>query len=650
MKKLVLFFIIQLFCVNYAQTNKDTVKVNDRSIDEVIIVASSRIQQKIENSPQKIEVLGKEEMLEESGIKPAGIASILGDISGVQIQQTSAVSGNSNVRIQGLDGKYTQILKDGMPIFDGFSGGLGVLNIPPLDLQQIELIKGSASTLYGGGAIGGLINVVSRKPSVNQELTTVANYSTLSEKNLNIYASKRNKKFGYTFFIGGTSQNAIDVNKDEFSDVPKISYLVIHPKLFYYFNPNSTLSIGWSGNFQKNIGGDMNVINGNIDQIHQYFEKNKTIRNSFELIHEQKFNDYSKITFKNSLSIFDRNYSNNNNFLKAKQQDYFSELSFVKSFNKMTFVLGTNFLGTKFRPINFNKFQITEFENSSIGIFIQNSIKLNKTNIETGIRQDFTKDYGSFFLPQIAIIHHFNENWGIRGGIGLGYKVPNSLTPQVYDYPLEKLLPINIKTTKAENSIGYNFEFNYKKKFDVDNEIFINQAFFLTRISNPVTGNLDLNGNIYFKNENKCVISKGLDTYIRAKVSEWEIYLGYTFTIAENRYLPNNQFVPLTPKNRFAMTALKEINTWKAGVEASYTGKQYRLDYSETPSYLFVAAMVSKDFNQHFTLVLNCENLLNFRQSKHENLYFGNISNPTFYPLWAPIDGRIINFSIKWKL
>ena len=649
MKKLILFFVIQLFIFNYAQI-KDSAKVKEKNIDEVIIVASSRTQQKIENSPQKIEILGKEEMQEESGIKPAGIASILGDISGVQIQQTSAISGNSNVRIQGLDGRYTQILKDGMPLFDGFSGGLGVLNIPPLDLQQVELIKGSASTLYGGGAIGGLVNIISRKPTTKQELTALANYSTLSEKNLNLYASKKYNFLGYTFFAGYTSQNAKDINKDGFSDVPEINSVVVHPKLFLYPSSNSTISLGWSGTFDKNLGGDMQVINGNSNVNHQYFEQNKTKRNSYELIFEQKFNDNSKLSLKNSISNFDRNFLSNNNLLKAKQTNYFSELSYIKNIQKSTLVIGTDVQGSKFSPKDYQFFQVPQFENNSFGIFIQNSIKFNNTNIEAGIRQDFTNNYGNFFLPQIAVIHHFNERWAARAGIGLGYKVPNALSPSVYDYPIENILPIDIQNTIAEKSVGYNAEFNYKKKFGNDNEIFINQAFFLTQINHPITGNINSEGNIYFQNENKPVISKGFDTYIKATLDEWELYLGYTFTIAENKFLEKNQFIPLTPKHRFAMTALKEFNTWKAGIEASYTGKQHRLDYTFTPSYLFMAAMISKDAGKHFTLVLNCENLLDYRQSKKESLYFGSISNPTFYPLWSPIDGRVINLSVKWKL
>lgn len=192
MKKIAFFAAALIsFFASAQQKVADTLQNKEKEIEEITIVASSRTGQKIENSPQKVEVLGKEEMNEESGIKPAGIGSILGDISGVQIQQSSPVSGNSNIRIQGLDGRYTQILRDGMPLFDGFSGGLGVLSVPPLDLQQVELIKGSASTLYGGGAIGGLVNIISRKPTAKQELTFLANYSTLDEKNLNMFASKK---------------------------------------------------------------------------------------------------------------------------------------------------------------------------------------------------------------------------------------------------------------------------------------------------------------------------------------------------------------------------------------------------------------------------------------------------------------------------
>ena len=171
------------------------------------MVASTRSNESIETSTTKVEVLGLEEMNEESTVKPGNIASILGDMSGIQIQQSSATSGNANVRIQGLDGKYTQILRDGMPLYEGYSGGFGILSIPPLDLKQIELIKGSASTLYGGGAIGGLINLISKKPSYQPDASVLINTTTLKETNVNAYYAQRWKHIGFTLFAGETLQN-----------------------------------------------------------------------------------------------------------------------------------------------------------------------------------------------------------------------------------------------------------------------------------------------------------------------------------------------------------------------------------------------------------------------------------------------------------
>ena len=95
---------------------------------------------------------------------------VLRESTGIQIQQTSASSANQSIRIQGLDGRYTQILKDGFPLFGGFSNGLSIMQIQPLDLKQVEVIKGSNSTLFGGGAIAGLINLVTHTPQEEWKL------------------------------------------------------------------------------------------------------------------------------------------------------------------------------------------------------------------------------------------------------------------------------------------------------------------------------------------------------------------------------------------------------------------------------------------------------------------------------------------------
>jgi outer membrane receptor for ferrienterochelin and colicins len=623
---------------------------SESQLDEVTVVTSTRNNQRIENSPLKVEVLGREEMDEESTIKPANIASIIGDVSGVQIQQTSATNGNSNVRIQGLSGQYTQILKDGMPLFEGFSGGLGALSIPPLDLKQVELIKGSASTLYGGGAIGGLINIISRKPNTKQDAVVIINASTLKEKNVNVYLAKKYKKVGYTFFGGYTNQGAVDVNKDGFSDVAKNVSINFHPKLFFYLTKNTTIAIGNNTSFENGIGGDIHYIHNEflVGGI-QFYEKNNLARTTTDAVLTSTLAHHNKLEIKTSYNSFNREIITNVHQFKGQQNNFFSEASILIPYKKNNIVAGINFIHEQFVKKPSQYIPINNFSNSTFGLFVQNTMKLSEhTILEAGVRNDITQHYGNAFLPRVAFIHHINKHWGTRAGIGFGYKIPNAFNSQIADVPVQLILPIGNNVT-AEKSIGYNAEINYKYEWD-KNEIFINHAFFLTNITSPIITNENVYGETYFLNAAKSISSKGFDTYIQLKLDELELYAGVTYTIANRNYLATNSFVPYTPQTRAALTAMQEIDGgWRAGIEASYNGFQRREDGTKTPAYVFIAGLVEKKFAKHFTAVLNCENLLDYRQSKVEALYTGSISAPKFKTLWAPIDGRVVNLAIKWS-
>ncbi len=627
-------------------------KKSDAKMEEVTVVSSTRNNMRIENSPLKVEVLGRAEMDEENTIKPANIASILGDVSGVQIQQTSATNGNANVRIQGLNGQYTQILKDGMPLYEGFSGGFGVLSIPPLDLKQVELIKGSASTLYGGGAIGGLVNIISRKPTAKQDAVITLNASTLKEKNVNIYFAKKYSKVGYTFFGGYTNQLAVDVNKDGYSDVPKTEAIIIHPKIFFYPSKNTTIAIGNNTVLEKRVGGDIAYIeNPSGTFIDPYYEKNNLARNTTDAVFTATLPHNNKLEIKTSYSTFNREIITNIHQFKGTQNNFFSEASILIPYKKNNIVAGINYVAESFIKKPSQYIPINNFSNSSFGIFVQNTIKLNdKAVIEVGVRNDVTKNYGNVFLPRIAGIYHINEHWGTRAGIGFGYKIPNALNNQIADAPIQTILPLG-NNVSIEKSIGYNAEINYKYEWG-KNELFVNHAFFLTNITDPIISNVNAFGETYFTNAVKSIDSKGFDTYIKLKLSSLELYAGFTYTIANRNYLTTNIFMPYTPKTRAAFTAVKEFEGgWRAGLEGSYNGFQYRDDGSKTPDYLFMAGLVEKKFAKHFTAVLNCENILDYRQSRVESLIAGGASsNPIFKTLWAPIDGRVINLSLRYSL
>ena len=634
------------------ETVRISLQAEAKALEEVTVIASTRNNQRIENSPLKVEVLGREEMDEENTIKPANIASILGDVSGVQIQQSSTVSGNANVRIQGLEGRYTQILRDGLPLFDGFSGGFGVLSIAPLDVRQVELIKGSASTLYGGGAIGGLVNIISRRPTAKQDGVLTVNQTTLKESNLNGYFAKRYKGFGYTFFGGYTHQQKVDVNNDGFSDVPQLGATIIHPRLFFYPDEKTTVIAGYTGTFERRDGGDMQVLDGKSDAIHQYFERNKTARHSGELVLEKRLSNGKRLEIKGSLSSFNRAITTNIHYFNGNQQNYYSEASLFIPYKQNSFVAGLNTVGDRFAKRPSDPIALNNFSNNTVGAFVQNTWQVVEgTTIETGLRNDYHFTYGNFFLPRLALFHRFNDHWATRAGVGLGYKTPNPLAPQVIDYDIQAIQPLPAGI-RSETSVGYNVEGNYKKEWGEGNELFINHAFFLTRLAHPLVVNEAASGAVSFSNAAKPVVSKGFDTYIQAVLHGWELYVGYTFTIAERKYLSQAQFVPLTPKHRAAFTLVKDFEAagFRAGLEGSYNGPQYRFDATKTPDYLFLAGLIEKRFGNKVSIVLNSENLLDYRQSKVEPIYTGSITSPHFVPLWAPIDGRVINLSVKLSL
>lgn len=228
-------------------------KSNASELEEIVI-SSTRSTRSVQNIPTRIEFIGSEELDEKGNMKPGDIRMLLAESTGIHVQTTSPTSANASIRIQGLDGRYTQILKDGFPIYSGASSGLGLLQIPPLDLKQVEVIKGSTSTLYGGGAIAGLVNLISKTPTNERDLSFHINGTSGRGLDINGFYAQKFKKIGTTIFASHNRNGAYDPAKNGFSAIPKFERFVLNPKLFVYFN-DKTKNEFWSQyNFRKPFG------------------------------------------------------------------------------------------------------------------------------------------------------------------------------------------------------------------------------------------------------------------------------------------------------------------------------------------------------------------------------------------------------------
>ncbi|MBT6513304.1 MAG: TonB-dependent receptor plug domain-containing protein, partial [Crocinitomicaceae bacterium] len=264
------------FPLSDSSTKKILLSANELELDELVIEAT-RANKSVADLPTRTEVL-TEEIDEAASMEPSKIAHLITHSTGIQVQTTAASSNGAVVRIQGLNGRYTQMLKDGFPLYGGFSGSLDVLQIPPLDLRQVEYIKGSASTLYGGGAIGGLINLLTKKVTTEETLLHI-NFSHIGAKDFNAFASRRFGKFGFTNLATFHQQTAYDPDNDGYADIPEVSKINFNPKLFFFPDDRTELYVGATISTELRTGGDMRLIdNQQADSNHFYLDKQNSSR------------------------------------------------------------------------------------------------------------------------------------------------------------------------------------------------------------------------------------------------------------------------------------------------------------------------------------------------------------------------------------
>jgi outer membrane receptor for ferrienterochelin and colicins len=621
---------------------------------EEVIVQSTRTSRTINNTPTRVETIDGEELDEKNNMRPANISMLLHESTGMQVQQTSATSGNASIRVQGLDGRYTQLLKDGYPNFGNFASGLSVLEIPPLDLKQVEVIKGPASTLYGGGAIAGVVNFISKTPGEKAAYDLMFNQSIIGQTNIGGYASQKMGKFGYSFMGLYNYQKAYDVDKDDFSELPKNSNFTINPRLFFY--PSSSLSIMLGNSFTKgtNTGGDMAVIKGRPDANHVYFEKNNTLRNTTILEVEKKFREHNSVKLKQSLSIFDRHINIPNYEFSGKSTNSFTDLSLLLVKQKHTLIGGLNFVFDRFRQENTG---IQNAESSTAGLYIQDTWDISeRIKAENGIRVDnvgfknvnYNKNR-TFVLPRVSLLFKITDKLSSRIGGGLGYKIPTLFTEQTETMQYRNVLPLN--NVESERSAGGTADINFRTKIGGNLQFSINQMFFYTNINKPLVLQQNAFGDHYFANAAKPVVSSGFETNVKFIFKEdLKLFLGYTFTNAKATYLTGNQFLPLLPKNKVNLTLMYEKeDNFKLGLEGYFTDRQYLYNGFRTASYWEFGFMAQKTFGK-FSPFINFENFTDQRQSKYKRVVNPPHNNPSFDDMWNHAEGFVINGGVKLKL
>lgn len=622
----------------------------DESELEEVVVMATRSSRTIEDIPTRVEAISGEELAEKGNMKPGDIRMLLNESTGIQTQQTSATSANSSIRIQGLDGRYTQIIRDGFPLYSGFSGGLGLLQIAPLDLKQVEVIKGSSSTLYGGGAIAGLVNLVSRTPGEEQELSFILNGTSALGLDASGFYSNKKGKVGTTIYGAYNHGSPYDPADIGLTAIPEFDRYTLNPKLFIDLSPATSLNLGINTVIERRMGGNIDFIKGNETQTPAYFERNNTERVSSQLSLTHKLSEAAALNFKNSVSFYDREIGIPSYVFAGRQVSTFTEATYSRSSDRADWVVGLNNLSDVFKergavgaPRNYSQ--------NTLGAFVQQTWKpSDQFNLETGLRGDYHNDYGFMLLPRLSALYKTGPV-SMRLGGGLGYKTPTIFTEEAERIQFRNVLPIDVDAAKAERSYGGNFDINYRTGLFNDEVTFsINQLFFYTRINNPLLLTATTGNALQFQQPDGHLNTKGIETNVKLTYQDFKLFIGYTLADVNQNFGSGASAYPLVARHRLNNVLMYEIEEkFKFGLEGYYFSRQKLNDGSTGKSYWITGLMMEKLW-ERFSIFLNFENFLDTRQTRFDTIYTGSLSDPQFRDIYAPVDGFVVNGGIKLQL
>lgn len=617
---------------------------------EEVIITSTRSTRTIENIPTRVEFIAGEELEEKGNMKPGDIRMMLNESTGIQTQQTSATSYNSSIRIQGLDGKYTQVLRDGLPLYGGFSGGLSLLQIAPLDLKQVEVIKGATSTLYGGGAIAGLVNLVSKTPEASRELSFMLNGTSALGLDASAFYAQKFNKVGATVFAAYNLGSPYDPAGIGLTAIPKFNRYTLNPRLFFYVDDKTTINIGFNSTVEDRMGGDIKYIKGTGGPQHTYFERNKTNRFSTQFGFDRVLGEQVRLSAKNSVSRYDRSIEVPDYQFSGVQLASFSEINLSVQRELSEWVGGVNLWTDRFSQQAVDRPGDLDYQFTTVGAFLQHTLNASaQFSVETGLRGDYHDKYGFFVLPRVSGLLRVNNKLSLRLGGGMGYKAPTVFIEDAERLQFRGVLPIDQENSRAEKSLGGNFDINYRTPLSDHLFFTLNALIFYTRVQDPLTLVPVSDDFFEFQQPAGFVDSKGIESNIKLTYGDFKLFIGYTLADVQQHYTTRTDF-PLVARHRLNNVLMYELEErLKIGLEAYYFSPQ-KLNDGTTGRQYWIAGLMMEKIWEGFSVFLNFENFLDTRQTRFDSIYTGSLSNPVFRDIYAPVDGFVVNGGFKFRL
>jgi iron complex outermembrane receptor protein len=608
---------------------------------EAIFVVSSRTERRIEDEPLRIEVVSREEVEEKLLMSPGDIGMLLNETAGLRVQPTAPSLGGASVRIQGLRGRYTQILSDGLPLYGGQTGALGPLQIPPMDLGQVEVIKGAASALYGATALGGVVNLISRRPEGDREL--LLNQTSLGGTDAVLWLEgEPSETWAYTLLASGHRQTMADVDDDGWADLPRFRRATLRPRLFWNDGRGASLFVTAGGMTEDREGG---TLSGRTTPAGTPFAEDlETRRLDAGLVGVLLLSDTRRMSVRGSAMMQRHRHT----FGTAVERDVhgteFGEVAFSGQDGDHAWVLGAALQRERYDA---RDVPAVDFDHEIPALFAQDEYAPSRSvTLSASVRLDRHSEYGSFLNPRLSVLLRPGA-WVVRASAGTGYFAPSPFTEETEAVGLGRLLPLG--RLEAERALG--------AMLDVGRPVGpweLNATLFGSRVEDALVVSRDGTGSLSLSNATGLVRTWGSELLARYHAGPIHFTGTYVHTRSTEPRPGGSarREVPLTPRHTVGLVgAWEQEGRGRFGAELYYTGRQALEDnpYRVTSQPYWILGFLVERRIGPARFFLNLENVLDARQTSYDRLVLParRPEGEWITDVWAPLDGRAINGGVR---
>lgn len=618
---------------------------------DTVIVEATRSGRLAQDEPVKVELINREEIEEKAIMRPGNIATLVNETGGIRVQVTSPALGAANIRVQGLYGRYTSLLADGLPLYGGQASSLGLLQIPPTDLGRVEVIKGSASSLYGASALGGVINLVSREPEDEAEGEILLNFTSRDGQDLTAYgAVPLSNQVSASLTLGAHRQTLEDFDGDGWIDLPAYERFTARPRLFWE-GQNGVAAYATLGFMTEERDGG--TIEGRSVPDGTFFPQNQdTTRWDGGLKVEVPLNDALTGQVRGSFMTQDHDHRFGTLLEIDQHESTLLEASVSGRHGGTNWVAGVAKQSESYTSDTFPAFS---YDYDVPGVFGQIDHDLSADlSVSFSGRLDDHSEYGGQFSPRASVLYRPGD-WTIRASLAEGFFAPTPFVEEIEAAGLSRLEPLsNLQQETAQTA---SLDIGYKRgRVETNITLFAADVDSVTRLEEFASAPSGVVDRVRLVNTLGTTELRGTELLLRYIYGDIKLTGSYLYIDSSEPRAsgPGRQEVALTPKHTAGMVAMWERHgEFRVGLEMYYTGEQ-RVEgnpfRAKSDPYLDIGLLGEITIGRA-SWFINAENILDVRQTREDSLLlpFRAADGQWTTGIWSRNDGFIANGGVRLK-